>query len=124
MKGFNRDQSNRWWLAVVLSMPVALAAALLMLFFPLTQAAQASQIPTVKSLPASQETTGLSSSSVITIGVGTCAQRPRHVMAGHKRIPFNWQSTRRTLQVVSMLVGQHTPWRSFLLMTDVTPLKP
>ena len=57
MKGFNRDLSNRWWLAVVLSMPVALATALLVLFFPM---AQASQIPTVKSLPASQETTGVS----------------------------------------------------------------
>ena len=76
MKGFNRDQSHRWWLAVVLSMPVALAAALLMLFFPLTQAVQASRIPTVKSLPASQETTGLSSSSVITIGVGTLLSAP------------------------------------------------
>ena len=38
--------------------------------------AQASQIPTAKSLPASQETTGLSSSSVITIGVGTVLSGP------------------------------------------------
>ena len=76
MKGFNRDQSNRWWLVMGLSMPVALAAALLMLFFPLTQAVQASRIPTVESLPASQETTGLSSSSVITIGVGTLLSAP------------------------------------------------